>query len=35
MGVRLRAGGGDSEAFLARARKLLQHLVEAGTVAAK
>jgi transcription-repair coupling factor (superfamily II helicase) len=35
MGVRLRSGGGDAEAFLARARKLLQHLVEAGTVAAK
>jgi transcription-repair coupling factor (superfamily II helicase) len=35
MGVRLRAGGGDAEAFLRRARNLLQHLVEAGTVAAK
>ncbi|MEO6461531.1 MAG: transcription-repair coupling factor, partial [Candidatus Eisenbacteria bacterium] len=35
MGLRLRAGGGDSETFLGRARKLLQHLVEAGTVAAK
>jgi transcription-repair coupling factor (superfamily II helicase) len=35
MGLRLKAQGGDPEAFLARARKLLQHLVEAGTVAAK
>ena len=36
MGIRLKAGkGDDAEAFLGRARKLLQHLVEAGTVAAK
>jgi hypothetical protein len=35
MGVRLKRSGGEAEAFLARATKLLQALGESGTLAAK